>query len=136
MVDYYVKKGFENMQFDRVMALLKTTYWANERSQAQMQTAMQNSICFGVFLCENDLQAGFARVITDYATMYYLCDVVIDPDHRGKGMGYELIKAIEENKETCGFRGILLTRDAHGLYEKFGYGTCENRAMVKPVLDR
>jgi N-acetylglutamate synthase-like GNAT family acetyltransferase len=106
MSDFIIKKGFDSMQFDRVTALLKTTYWASTRSEERVRISMHNSICFGVFLRENDMQVGFARVLTDYATIYYLCDIVIDPDCRGNGMGRALVKAIEENAETRGLRGF------------------------------
>ena len=74
---------------------------------------------------------GFARVITDYATTYYLCDVIIDADYRGRGLGTALISHIESRPEYAGLRGLLLTRDAHGLYAKFGFETVSGRAMVK-----
>ncbi len=127
----YIKTGSDEMQIDRVSSMLKTTYWATTRSEETIRLSMQNSLCFGVFLEKNNLQVGFARVLTDYATTYYLSDVVIDPEYRGQGFGVKLIEAIEKHMEPYGLKSLLFTRDAHGLYEKFGYHTVENRAMFK-----
>jgi len=66
-------------------------------------------------------QIGFSPVITDYSTLSYLCDVVIDPKHRGKGLGKWLIKCILEYPALEGTRVFLATKDSHGLYEKFGF---------------
>ena len=126
-----LKTGSEKMQLERIAAMLKTTYWASERSEEIITKSIQNSLCFGLFLEKNDVQVGFARVLTDYATTYYLCDVVIDPEYRGKGLGCMLVKAIEKHMEPYGLKSLLFTRDAHGLYEKFGYHKSEDRAMFK-----
>jgi ribosomal protein S18 acetylase RimI-like enzyme len=70
-------------------------------------------------------------VISDFATTYYLCDVIVDEAYQNKGLGKALVSYIENSPEYAGLRGILITRDAHGLYEKFGYETLNGRAMVK-----
>ena len=119
------------MRIDEVMALLGMTYWADKRSREQVELSMKHSKCYGVFIDDEDKQVGFARVISDFATTYYLCDVIIDPDYRGKGFGAALVGYIENLPEYQGLRGVLITRDAHGLYEKFGYETLNGRAMVK-----
>ena len=89
-----------------------------------------HSCCYGIRLEDGEL-AGFARVISDFSTTYYLCDVIIDAAFQNKGLGSELVSYIENRPEYQGLRGILITRDAHGLYEKFGYQTLDGRAMVK-----
>ena len=66
---------------------------------------MENSICFGVFLNEDVKQVGFARVITDYATTYYICDVIIDSEYRGNGLGKRLLEAIESDVDFCDLKG-------------------------------
>ena len=119
------------MRMDEVMALLGMTYWADKRSRELVELSMKNSKCYGVFLDDEDKMVGFARVISDFATTYYLCDVIIDPDYRNNGFGAALVGYIENLPEYQGLRGVLITRDAHGLYEKFGYETLNGRAMVK-----
>lgn len=128
---YSIIDGAEKMDIAEVMALLKQTYWADERPVEQVRKAMEHSRCYGVYLEDAQKLAGFARVISDFATTYYLCDVIIDEACRGSGLGRALLSYIENLPEYQGLRGILITRDAHGLYEKFGYQTLNGRAMVK-----
>lgn len=128
---YRIIDGAETMRIEEVMALLGKTYWANIRSREQVELSMKNSQCYGVFLEEENKQVGFARVITDFATTYYLCDVIIDPVYQHNGLGAALVGYIESLPINQGLRGVLITRDAHGLYEKFGYKTLNDRAMVK-----
>ena len=126
-----IVSGTENLPLDQVMSLLEQTYWADKRTPDQVKLSMDNSRCYGVYLHGCEKLVGFARVISDFATTYYLCDVVIDQAHRHKGLGTALVSHIEQQPEYQGLRGMLITRDAHTLYEKFGYQTLNGRAMVK-----
>ena len=130
-MDYRIIEGSDTIDSDAVARLLKLTYWANKRSAEQIERSMRNSSCYGLYLDENEKLAGFARVISDYATTYYLCDVVIDPEYRHQGLGKALVSYIVSRPEFSGLRGLLLTKDAHSLYEKFGFTTVSNRAMIK-----
>lgn len=130
-MNYFIVDGAEKMDIAAVMALLGQTYWADKRSEEQVRRSMENSRCFGVYLEQEQKLVGFARVISDLATTYYLCDVIVDEDLRGNGLGRALISYIEDLPEYQGLRGVLITRDAHALYEKFGYQTLNGRAMVK-----
>ena len=116
-MNYRIIDGADGMDSAEVAALLKTTYWANKRSLETIEKSMRNSSCYGVYLDEEQKLIGFARVISDGATTYYLCDVVIDAAYRGKGLGKALISHIVSRPEYAGLRGLLLTKDAHGLYE-------------------
>ncbi|MGD8400641.1 MAG: GNAT family N-acetyltransferase [Bacillota bacterium] len=104
---------------DRLGELFAQTYWAKERSRATIAKSLENSLCIGIF--HRDKMVGFARVVTDYATMYWLCDVIIDEAYRGRGLGKKLIECLTGLEELQGTFGILATRDAHGLYEKYGF---------------
>lgn len=128
---YTIIKGRENLQIERVKRLLVQTYWAADRSEATILKSIENSICYGVY-DNNSNQIGFARVITDYATTYYLCDVIIDKEHRGKGIGFALLEFITDDEELKGLRGILATRDAHEFYKKFGFCNDIERFMTIP----
>lgn len=130
-MDYSIIDDRSRMPLNDVMALLAQTYWADTRTPEQVQLSMDNSRCYGVYLNDNKALVGFARVISDFATTYYLCDVVIDREHQHRGLGVALVSHIESLPEYQGLRGILITRDAHTLYEKFGYQTLNGRAMVK-----
>lgn len=109
--------------------LLKMTYWADRRSTETIEKSMRNSACFGIRSDEDGKLIGFARVVTDYATTWYLCDVIIDPDYRHAGLGKALVFHVVSR--FAGLRGILLTRDAHGLYEQYGFASGEGRAMIR-----
>jgi len=128
---YRIVEGTENIPTADVARLLKTTYWANQRSLETIETSMRHSACFGVIAEDLNELVGFARVISDDVTTYYLCDVVIDPAHQGQGLGKTLVSHIVSSPRYAPLRGLLLTRDAHGLYQKFGFEAAEGRAMVK-----
>lgn len=74
---------------------------------------------------------GFGRVVTDYSTVYWICDIIIDENHRGNGLGKRLVESITSAKELEGLLGILATRDAHGLYEHYGFEKDTDRFMKK-----
>ena len=126
-----IVEGADRISVDEVSRLLKTTYWANQRSREQIEKSMANSICYGIYVDGTEKLAGFARVISDYATAWYLCDVVIDPEFRRQGLGKALVSHVVSQPEYAGLRGFLFTRDAHGLYEKYGFERIEGRAMAR-----
>ena len=128
---YRILDGRENMDLQDIIRLLKSTYWADRRSEEQIGRSVLNSSCYGVYLEEEEKLVGFDRVISDYATTYYLCDVVIDQDYRSKGLGTALVSYIESLPLYRGLRGVLITRDAHSLYRKLGYEVLDGRVMVK-----
>ena len=130
-MDYRIIDGADKLELRDVLRLLKLTYWANQRSAEQVERSMRHSSCYGVRL--GDELVGFARVISDFATTYYLCDVIVDPDYRRNGLGTALVSYIESRPEYAGLRGVLITRDAHRLYEKFGFTVLNDRAMVKSL---
>ena len=128
---YRIVDDLSQMNLDDIIKLLKSTYWADKRSDEQIEKSARNSSCYGIFVEGEDKLAGFARVISDYATTYYLCDVVVDEEYRNKGLGTALVSYIESLPVYAGLRGILVTRDAHSLYRKFGYEGVDGRVMIK-----
>ena len=99
--------------------LSKEAYWAIGRSIEVVKKSIENSLCFGVYL--ETRQVGFARVVTDYITFAWLCDVFILAEFRGKGLSKWLVKTIIEYPDFTHLRRFLLaTRDAHGLYKDYG----------------
>jgi GNAT superfamily N-acetyltransferase len=100
--------------------LIEESYWANTRSADQMELAVENSLCFGVY--QGQKQIGFARVISDLGTFAYLGDVFILKEFRGQGISKWLMETIISHPDLQGLRRwILATKDAHGLYEQFGF---------------
>ena len=99
--------------------LSEECYWAIGRSREVVEKSIANSLNFGVY--DDDRQLGFARVVTDYATFAWLCDVFIDAAYRGQGLGKRLVAAVVADPELQGLRNfILATRDAHALYRQYG----------------
>lgn len=99
--------------------LSRSSYWAQGRPYSVVQKSVENSLCFGVY--RDPHQVGFARVVTDYATFAWLCDVFILEAHRGLGLGKWLIECVVAHPELSGLRlFILATRDAHELYRRCG----------------
>ena len=114
--------------------LSKESYWAKDIPLAIVEKSIDNSLCFGVYC--NDVQIGFARLITDKATFGYLADVFIVEQFRGKGLSKWLIETIHAHPKLQTLRGwFLATRDAHELYKKFGWQSLQNpaRFMQKPT---
>ena len=135
VVNYRIVEGKENIKDEEVERLLKMTYWADTRPIEKIRKSMDNSECYGLFIEGIDQLVGFARVITDYATTYYLCDVIIDNEYQHNGLGKALVSYIASMPKYAELRGLLVTKDAHGLYEKYGYEIINNRAMMKsPVV--
>ena len=99
--------------------LANSSYWAEERSLATVRKSIEHSLCFGVYKASR--QAGFARVVTDYVTFAWVCDVFILNEYRGEGLGKRLIEHIVAYPELQGLRNMLLaTKDAHEFYRKYG----------------
>lgn len=131
MEKYIIKIGQEHMQLERVKQLLMQTYWAQNQSYTTIEKAMANTLCFGVFYSELDKQIAFARIMTDYATRFYILDVVVDCDYRNIGIGNLLIEAIINYAPLNGLRGLLMTKDAQDFYKKFGFEAYEISIMQK-----
>lgn len=101
--------------------LSKRSYWAKGRSKEVIQKSVENSLCFGVYTTSNQ-QVGFARVITDYAVFGWIMDLFIVEEHRKKGLSKMLIKEMMEHSALQGLQKWgLNTKDAHALYEQFGF---------------
>ena len=99
--------------------LSERSYWAQGRPLDVVETSIEHSVCFGVY--DGDRQVGFARVVTDYVTFAWLCDVFILESHRGRGLGKWLIECVVAHPDLRGFKSFLLaTSDAHELYRRYG----------------
>lgn len=101
--EYLISCDTSKLDLAVVHDFLSTSYWSLGLPHEVMHRAIEGSLCFGLY--RGDFQVGFARVITDKATFAYLCDVFVLEAYRGKGLG----------------RFVLVTRDAHGLYDQFGF---------------
>lgn len=96
------------------------SYWGKGRARDVVQRSIENSLAFGVY--KGEAQVGFARIVTDYATFAWVADVFVTPEHRGHGLSKWLMNVIIDHPQLQGFRRwVLATKDAHGLYEQFGF---------------
>jgi GNAT superfamily N-acetyltransferase len=112
------------------------SYWAKGRAIETVQRALDNSLNFGLYK-DNQL-IGFARVVTDYATFAWIADVFVLSEHRGQGLSKWMMEVILSHRELQGFRRwVLATRDAHGLYARFGFIPLHRpeRWMERPDLN-
>ena len=105
-MNYTIVDGSDSMKTEEIARLLKMTYWADKRPSEIIEKSVRNSSCYGIRPENGGPLIGFARVVSDYATTWYLCDVIIDPEY------------------------------AHGLYRKFGYEVVNDRVMVKAPVSK
>ncbi|MBM7565552.1 GNAT family N-acetyltransferase [Paenibacillus sacheonensis] len=108
-----------------ILDYLARSYWASKRPRERILQSIENSACYGVY--HLDEQVGFARVITDGATMYYLADVFVLEAYQRQGLGKKLVEAIVQEYE--GLMGLLGTLDAHELYRQYGFEEVPGRFM-------
>ena len=117
--------------------LSKESYWAANIPRDLVERSIQHSLCFGIYFQQQ--QIGFARLVTDRATFAYLADVFVLDAYRGKGLSKWLMECIHAHPDLQGLRRwVLGTRDAHGLYEQFGWSvlTEEMRPRFMQRQDR
>ena len=135
--EFTISTDRNRLQIEAIHRFLsEESYWARERTKEQTITAIKNSLSCGVYKGEN--QIGFARVVTDYATFAYLGDVYILEEFRGRGLSKWLMEVIINYPDLQGFRRwILATKDAHTLYERYGFTALRfpERWMEKAALN-
>ena len=126
--DYTLSDDPVRLDLDVIHGFLAGSYWSPGIPRETLARAIAHSLCFGVYLGET--QVGFARLVTDRATFAYLADVFVLEPHRGRGLSRALMELILSHPEVQGLRRWLLaTRDAHGLYRKFGFSELANPAV-------
>lgn len=114
--------------------LSEECYWSLGRTFDQVERSLRRSIVIGCYLPDG-AQVGLARWVTDEATFAWLCDVFIDESHRGLGLGEFMVGAAMSHPVVDGLHlRLLATRDAHGLYQRFGFTeTDPHRFMELPA---
>jgi GNAT superfamily N-acetyltransferase len=123
----------QRLDLDWIWSMLSThAYWARWRSREQVATQIESAWrVIGVYDAETGDQIGFCRAVSDGVDFAYLADVIVDPGARGNGVGKALVRAMIEDGAGSLFRWTLFTRDAHDLYEQFGFGVPDETAMVR-----
>lgn len=131
---YRISTNHEDMNLSVIHGFISQSYWASNIPAETMRRAIENSLCFGIF-SNSGGQVGFARMITDTATFAYLADVFVLEEHQGKGLSKWLMKVILEYPELQGLRRMVLaTKDAHGLYEQFGFKALANPQTFMEIM--
>jgi GNAT superfamily N-acetyltransferase len=102
---------------------LGDAYWSNNRTHEQINRSIDNSVCLSAW--DGDVMVGFARVVTDFSTFAWLCDVIVDPNRRGAGIGKAMVTALLEREDLEAVRWMLGTRDAH---------PCMSDSVFRPQL--
>lgn len=120
MPTYEINTDPARLDIAAIHAFLTQSYWSPGVPRSTVERAIANSLCFGAFW--NGEQVGFARVVTDRTTFAYLCDVYVLEEHRGRGLAQQLMDHVMRHPDLQGLRRMMLaTRDAHGLYAKYGF---------------
>ncbi len=117
---FYISTDKSKLDIKMIYEFLQSSYWAENIPLAIVEKSIKNSLCFGLY--EDNKQVGFARVITDYATSALLKDVFIIDPYREQGLGKWFVNYILEYSELQDVqRWLLGTKDAHGLYRRYGF---------------
>jgi GNAT superfamily N-acetyltransferase len=119
--EFLISTSRERLNLDVVHGFLTNCYWAKGITREIVARSIEHSLCFGIYEGAG-AQVGFARVVTDFATVAYLGDVFVLESHRGRGLSKWLLECIVRCPVLQNLRRwILLTRDAHGLYSQYGF---------------
>ncbi len=130
---FLVSTAREQLDLDVVQGFLTNCYWARGIPREVVERSIAHALCFGIYeegrpfddgqdKHRKTKQVGFARVISDFATIAYIGDVFVLESHRGFGLGKWLMECITKHPALQNLRRwILTTRDAHGLYSQFGF---------------
>lgn len=129
---YFISDNKDLLDIGFIHFELSNSYWAKNIPIELVQKSIAHSLCFGVY--KDKKQIGFARVISDYATFGYLCDVIIAQEEQGKGAGKMLMEFIMKHPDLKGLRRFMLaTRDAHTLYMKYGFTKLQNPDRIMEI---
>ena len=130
---YLISSDPALLNLDVIHGFISQSYWAKDIPRPLVERMISNSLCWGVY--HRSAQIGFARVITDKATFAYLADVFVLPEHRGHGLSKALVATIVAHPDLQGLRRwMLVTADAQGLYEQFGFKTVSQPERHMEIL--
>ena len=120
----------DQINLQRVHQLLQQTYWGVRRPFEAVEKMIRHSLCFS--LLDNGVQIGFGRAVTDYTVFSWIADIVIEPAYRRKGLGKWMMSCILEHPDLSKTQFVLQTRDAHALYEQYGFS--RNAALMSTAV--
>jgi GNAT superfamily N-acetyltransferase len=119
---------------DWIWIILSTdAYWARWRTRADVESQIEGAWrVVGIYDSASGAQVGYARAVSDGVADAYLADVIVDPAHRGGGVGKLILNTMIDDGPGIDFRWTLFTRDAHGLYAQYGFAMPDETTMVRP----
>lgn len=124
----------KRLDIEAICAFLANSYWADTRRRATIERSLKNSLIFAVY--DGDRLVAMARIVSDYATFAWLCDVFVHADYRGRGIGKWLIEEILAHPDLQGLRRwILASTTARGLYTQFGFSPLQNSERWMELFD-
>ena len=125
MEEYNISDDKSRLDLKLIHNVISNSYWAKGRSFEEIKRSIDNSICYGIYFA--DKQVGFARVLTDFVTIAYLMDVFIIEEQRGNGLSKILLEEVLfDSRFENVKKWVLVTKDAHSLYERYGFGEMKN----------
>ncbi len=128
-----ITNHLHEMDFQTIHEFIRNSYWAKNIPVATLYKALENSLCFAALDAQQNT-LGFARMVTDKATFGYLSDVFVLPEWRGRGVSREILDAVVAHPDLQGLRRFMLaTRDAHGLYTKYGFSPVEDASPLMQI---
>jgi N-acetylglutamate synthase-like GNAT family acetyltransferase len=137
MIDFKISTDKSKLDLVAIHDFLSNrSYWAKGRSLETVKRSVENSLCFGMYDSAGKM-IGFARVVSDYAVFAYIMDVFIMEDNRNQGSGKRLMDFIMQHPDLQGLQRIMLaTKDAHGLYEKYGFKITASTDKIMEIVNK
>ena len=126
---YSLTDDASQFDIDAIVRLLRFTYWAADRTREQIELSLHHSVCVGLF--HQLRQVGLARAVTDHGAYTWLCDVVVGPEHRGKGLGRWMLERLLEHPSVMSTRVILVTKDAQAFYGEYRFEAHPYQCMIR-----
>lgn len=131
--DIYITKKIDKSKIKEVVSLLHKSEWAKERKEEEIEKSIENSKCYVLHNGEDEI-IGFARIITDFVTTFYLMDVIVDKAYRGQGLGKMLLDNVM--KDVGNLYGILHTDSAQRFYEAYGFVVTSTSESGESIMER
>ncbi len=124
MSQYYISSDHAKLDVERVWLLLKDCFWSKNIPITHIQKFIQHSLCFGAYVKIDDRLVGFGRVISDFTTYAYVCDIIIDESHRHQGLASKMLDAmfLHPNLQNLKTWSLKTTDEARKIYQKKGFG--------------